>query len=59
MEDFYPIYIINLETHEYDMCLCNTPAEREQVQDAVFSIMSMFNLYDTLMIKYVEPEFEE
>ena len=59
MEDFYPIYLVNLYEKRYTLIMCDTYAERDYVESAAWAMADLFGGEEYLCIKYVKPEFEE
>ena len=59
MEDFYPIYLVNIYEKRYELIFCDTLAERDYVETAAWAMAELFGGAEYFCIKYVEPEFEE
>ena len=59
MEDFYPIYLVNIYEKRYELIVCDTIAERDYVEAAAWAMVELFGNAEDFCIKYVEPEFEE
>ena len=58
MKDFYPIYLVNIKDKTYETFYCDSPTERNMVEEAARAMESLFDI-DIFCIKYVEPEFDE
>lgn len=58
MEDFYPIYLVNIAEKNYEFFFCDSPAERDTIEQAARAMECLFGL-DNFCVKYVEPEFED
>lgn len=58
MEDFYPIYLVNIREHKYDLIICDSLAERDVAETAAWAMVDLFGDIEEFCIKYVEPEFE-
>ena len=59
MEDFYPIYLVNIQDKRYELFFCDTLAERDYVESAAWAMVELFGGAEDFCIKYVKPEFEE
>ena len=59
MEDFYPIYLVNIQDKRYEVFFCDTESERHIIEQAAWAMIELFGGAEDFCIKYVEPEFEE
>lgn len=59
MEDYYPIFLVNIKEKKFEAFFCDTPAERDMVETAAWAMVELFGNAEDFCIKYVEPEFEE
>ena len=59
MDDFYPIFLVNIKEKKVAAYLCDTPAERDFVEAAAYGMAEIFGVEEDFCVKFVMPEFAE
>ena len=58
MEDYYPIFLVNIKEKKFEAFFCDTPAERDFVAAAGAGMAEIFGVEEDFCIKYVMAEFD-